>query len=75
MMAFLRERFPELWEYRGRILGTIFGVTVGLIWAFLGFWRALAFIIAVLIGYFLGKYIDRHGSLQEFINQIFSSNR
>jgi uncharacterized membrane protein len=67
---FLKKYLPKIAGYKGRILGTIVGFIAGLIWVFLGFWRAIAFILCVVVGFYLGKKIDQRGSLREILNKV-----
>jgi uncharacterized membrane protein len=60
----------DLVGYQGRILGGVIGFVAGLLWAFLGFGRALAFVLCILLGYFVGKRIDNKESLQDLINRM-----
>ncbi|MGE5583485.1 MAG: DUF2273 domain-containing protein [Bacillota bacterium] len=74
MEDFLREYLPKLLEYKGRIFGSLVGLIAGLLWAFLGFWRAVAFLICIFTGYYLGKKIDKRGSIREFLEHILPPN-
>lgn len=71
MNEFLKENLPKIAGYKGRIFGSLVGFIAGLLWVFLGFWRALAFILCIMIGYYLGKKIDQRVSLRDFINKVF----
>ena len=64
--AFLK----DLVEYQGRILGGLIGLMAGLIWAFMGFKRAFAFVFCIAAGYFVGKRIDRKESLKDIISRV-----
>ena len=74
MGDFLKEYLPKIAPYRGRVFGSLIGLCCGILWVFMGFWKALAFMICLLLGYFLGKRIDERGSLREIINRIFPPN-
>jgi len=71
---FLKEYLPKITGYKGRILGSAVGFIAGLIWAFLGFWRAIAFIFCIIIGFYLGKKIDQRGSIREILNKVLPPN-
>lgn len=73
-MEFLKEFLPRIIAYKGRILGSLVGLITGLLWAFLGFWKAVAFITCVLLGFILGKKIDQRGSLREILNRVLPPN-
>ncbi len=74
MGEFFKEFLPKIAVYKGRIFGTAVGFIAGLIWAFLGFWRAIAFIFCMVVGFYLGKKIDQRGSLREILNKVFPPN-
>lgn len=70
MNEFFKEILPKLTGFRGRIFGSCIGFITGLLWAFLGFWRALAFVFCIFLGYFLGKRIDQKGSLRDILSRV-----
>lgn len=74
MNEFLRENLSKLIEFKGRIFGSSIGLIAGLLWAFLGFKRALAFVFCLFLGYFLGKRIDQRGSLREILSRVIPPN-
>ncbi|HYH04672.1 MAG TPA: DUF2273 domain-containing protein [Bacillota bacterium] len=69
-MEDFRAFLKDLVEYQGRILGGLIGLMAGLIWAFMGFWRAFAFVLCIAVGYFVGKRIDRKESLKDIISRV-----
>lgn len=71
MEEFIKDILPRLAGYRGRIIGSLVGFVAGLLWAFLGFWRALAFIFCIFVGYLVGRRLDHKGSLREFLNKVW----
>lgn len=74
MDEFLREFLSGLSNYKGRIIGGTIGFVAGLIWAYLGFWRALAFVFCVIAGYYLGKKVDKRGSLRDILAKVLPPN-
>jgi uncharacterized membrane protein len=60
----------ELLVYKGRILGGIIGLLTGLLWAFIGFWRAFAFVLCIVLGYYIGKRVDHKESLKDIFNRV-----
>lgn len=51
--------WKEVWEsHGGRIAGVTFGIGLGMIYLFCGFWDMLFFALVVFIGYTLGKRKD-----------------
>jgi uncharacterized membrane protein len=69
-MEDLKAVLKSLGSYQGRILGGVVGFIAGLLWAFLGFGRALAFTLCILVGYFIGKRIDNKESLKDLISRM-----
>jgi uncharacterized membrane protein len=66
----LKTLLKDLVSYQGRILGGVIGFMAGLLWAFLGFGRALAFVLCILLGYFIGKRIDQKESFKDIISRM-----
>lgn len=54
-----REIIQELLEaHRGKVVGVICGLIIGLLIIIFGFWKSVFIIFCILIGYFLGKRFD-----------------
>ena len=52
----LNEIFSDLWKnYRGRLLGSIFGLFIGVMFLILGFLQTIFLLICITAGFFLGK--------------------
>jgi uncharacterized membrane protein len=66
----LKALLKDLVSYQGRILGGVIGFMAGLLWAFLGFGRALAFVLCILLGYYIGKRIDQKESFKDIISRM-----
>ena len=65
----------EMWIYllsnhRGKTLGGIFGVILGLLIVLLG-WKLLVLLFFALIGLVLGKSIDDDIDPRDFIKRLF----
>lgn len=55
----MKRFFPEaLRPYAGRITLTAVGFVVALLFMTLGFWRTLLLVVLMLIGFFIGLWID-----------------
>lgn len=53
------ELIVELLEtHRGKVLGVVFGLVVGLLIILFGFWKSLFVIFCIIIGYLLGRRFD-----------------
>lgn len=70
MGELLKELMPKISAYKGRILGGTIGFIAGLIWAYKSFWAALAFVISIVLGYYLGKRFDQQDSLKDILNRV-----
>lgn len=61
----------ELWvEHRGKILGGIFGLIIGIIIIAMGFLKALFVILCTLVGYYIGKSIDNKEDIRDILDKI-----
>ncbi len=66
------EIIRELLEtHRGKVLGAIFGLIIGLLIIVFGFWKTVFIIFCILIGYFLGKRFDDEGSPGDWWDRFF----
>ncbi|SEN22556.1 DUF2273 domain-containing protein [Lihuaxuella thermophila] len=66
-----RKLFESIWlQYGGRILGTLIGFVLGLIYLFAGFWKTLFFAILVGLGFFIGKQLDHKEDFKQIIDLI-----
>ncbi|MGE5528643.1 MAG: DUF2273 domain-containing protein [Patescibacteria group bacterium] len=55
---------------KGRLVGAFLGFVTGIIWAFLGWWRAAIFLFCVALGYFIGLRLDRKDTWREIVAKI-----
>ncbi len=63
--------FQKIWlQYGGRLVGSLLGFTLGLIYLLVGFWKMLFFALLVGLGFFVGKQIDRKEDLKKVIDTI-----
>ncbi|HQA60129.1 MAG TPA: DUF2273 domain-containing protein [Tepidanaerobacteraceae bacterium] len=67
----------ELWhEHRREIIGGIAGLIIGIIIITLGFFKALFVIFCTLLGYYIGKNVDRKEDIRSLLDKILPpSNR
>lgn len=70
MREFVKELSPVLSAYKGRLTGGVIGFIAGMLWAFKGFWAAGVFVFSVLLGYYLGKRVDRKDSLRDILSRV-----
>ena len=80
----LNEIFSDLWKnYRGRLLGSIFGLFIGVMFLILGFLQTIFLLICITAGFFLGNKlifvlggffigykIDRKEDLMEWLDRL-----
>ena len=52
------------------MLGTMFGLLLGLLYLLFGFWRMLIVALLVLGGYYLGKKADERERLRDVLARI-----
>lgn len=65
------EILADIWKnYRGRLLCSLFGLFVGIMFLWLGFFRALFLIICIGAGFFLGNKLDRKEDLLEWLDRL-----
>jgi len=61
----------SIWlNYKGRILGTIIGIILALSFLVLGFWRTVFWVILALLGLFVGSFIDKRKTLEDFWDRV-----
>ena len=61
----------ELWQtHRGRIAGALSGLTLGVLFLTLGFWRTVFLLILATGGYMLGGKVDNKEDLLELLDRI-----
>ena len=81
----LNEIFSDLWKnYRGRLLGSIFGLFIGVMFLILGFLQTIFLLICITAGFFLGNKLDKKEDLMQdckgigftkFVSDRFCSGR
>lgn len=67
-----KELLIYLWaQHRGKLVGTVIGLGIGLLIAFFGFWRALVILLLMAAGYVIGKGIDQSGGLDAVLKRLW----
>jgi len=65
------EILQNLWEnYRGRLVGSSFGLIIGAMFLILGFFRTIFLLICITAGYLLGKRIDNKEDLMDVLDRL-----
>lgn len=60
---------PEyLMRYKNRILGVLFALIFAVLLVTIGFWKAVAVVVIVVIGYLVGAYYDGQLDLESWFN-------
>lgn len=61
----------QLSPYKGRIIGTIFGLFVGIMILKYGFFRAFVVALFIILGYYFGKRMDRREALPDLWERLW----
>ncbi|NLY83928.1 MAG: DUF2273 domain-containing protein, partial [Acholeplasmataceae bacterium] len=56
--------------YRGRLVGALFGLTIGTMFLVLGFFKTIFLLICITAGYLLGKRIDNKEDLLDVLDRL-----
>ena len=60
-----------LWRvYRGRLLGSVFGLFIGAMFLILGFLQTIFLLICISAGFFIGNKIDKKEDLLEWLDRL-----
>lgn len=65
------EILNDLWRvYRGRLLGSVFGLFIGAMFLILGFFQTIFLLICISAGFFIGNKIDKKEDLLEWLDRL-----
>lgn len=65
------EILNDLWRvYRGRLLGSVFGLFIGAMFLILGFLQTIFLLICISAGFFIGNKIDKKEDLLEWLDKL-----
>lgn len=65
------ESLNDLWRvYRGRLLGSVFGLFIGAMFLILGFLQTIFLLICISAGFFIGNKIDKKEDLLEWLDRL-----
>lgn len=65
------EILNDLWRvYRGRLLGSVFGLFIGAMFLILGFLQTIFLLICISAGFFIGNKIDKKDDLLEWLDRL-----
>ena len=56
--------------YRGRLLGSVFGLFIGAMFLLLGFLQTIFLLICISAGFFIGNKIDKKEDLLEWLDRL-----
>ena len=65
------EILNDLWRvYRGRLLGSVFGLFIGAMFLILGCLQTIFLLICISAGFFIGNKIDKKEDLLEWLDRL-----
>lgn len=65
------EILNDLWRvYRGRLLGSVFGLFIGAMFLILGFLQTIFLLICISAGFFIGNKVDKKEDLLEWLDRL-----
>lgn len=65
------EILNDLWRvYRGRLLGSVFGLFIGAMFLILGFLQTIFLLICISAGFFIGNKIDKKEDLLDWLDRL-----
>ncbi len=65
------EILSDLWRvYRGRLLGSVFGLFIGAMFLILGFFQTIFLLICISAGFFIGNKVDKKEDLLEWLDRL-----
>lgn len=65
------EILNDLWRvYRGRLLGSVFGLFIGAMFLILGVLQTIFLLICISAGFFIGNKIDKKEDLLEWLDRL-----
>lgn len=64
--------FLDLWEnHRGRMIGLLAGLIVGILFLTLGFFKTIFLLLCIGFGFFIGDKIDNQEDLFKLLEKIW----
>ncbi|MTI94890.1 MAG: DUF2273 domain-containing protein [Firmicutes bacterium] len=66
----MKDLLSSLRSAGGRIIGTIVGLVIGLLWAMFGFWKTAFIILCAVAGYLVGKALDGDEGLETILRRL-----
>ena len=67
----LNDILADIWNnYRGRLLCSVFGLFVGVMVLWLGFFQALFLLLCIGLGFFIGYKLDMKEDLMEWLDRL-----
>jgi len=67
----LSEILNDIWyNYRGRLFCTLFGLFIGVMVLWLGFFAALFLFCCIAFGFFIGNKLDKKEDLLEWLDRL-----
>ncbi len=69
-----QEWYDFLFANKGKVIGAIAGILIGLIYLIVGFFKTLVFVILVGLGYYIGTKIDKNEDIRELIERFLPAH-
>lgn len=70
-MNVFSEILQDLWEnYRWRLVGTVAGLIIGLLFLFMGFFKTIFLLICIGAGFFIGTKVDHKEDLIDWLDRL-----
>lgn len=67
----LDEILSDIWNnYRGRLLCSVFGLFIGTMVLWIGFFAALFLVLCIGFGFFIGTKLDKKEDLLEWLDRL-----
>jgi uncharacterized membrane protein len=60
-------------EHRGKAIGIFLGLVASILFISYGFWRTIFIIIFIVSGYHIGKKLDEHADVEDWMRNLFKS--
>lgn len=74
-MNMLRKILEFLETVNLRSIGILIGLLLGILYLFVGFWKAFVFIGFIVAGYLIGRWLDNQEDWREVIERLIPNKR
>jgi uncharacterized membrane protein len=60
----------DFWKHKGKILGAMLGLLIGIIILVFGFFKTLFIVFSAAVGYFTGELFENKMSIRDYLDKI-----